>query len=430
MTTNGTRNTGIKGAGASALLSLTLIAGAIGCAGAQGPSISPQQLNGELQRIPAPLRPQYTRMRTEGKRNEVLNLERLGLAALETGDTALAANSFEVALSGIEAVYADTDSAKRARSLWHAEGSKDFKGEPYERAMAYMYRGILYLGAGDNQNARASFKAGQLQDQIAEEDEFRSDFAALDMLSGFASQCDGDAALANTYYESAAKQRPGFVRPAAGDNLLIVAETGSGPVKYATGNSHEELRFRRGTGFVDESVALQVDGHEVHRALSEDIYFQASTRGSRPIDKILAGHAQFKEGNEVSGKVLSETGLRMSSLALQANNVNLAGAGAIIALFGVGQQLVAAAMTAEADTRTWESLPDQVHIATARVRPGAPATVDASFLTATGTPISGASRSDHVSIGAGKCGIVWLRSGSAAGSVTRNPVGVAVSAAQ
>lgn len=411
------------------LLAIALLGGAFGCAATRPPAISQEQLSAELGAVPAPLHTQYKQLRLEGPRNEVLNQQRIGLSAMEIGEKELAARSFDRALLGIEAVYANNEDAKRARSLWHAEGAKDFKGEPYERSMAYMYRGLLYMADGDYENARASFKAGQLQDQLSEKEEFAGDFASLDLLAGFASKCNGDTDLANEFFDSVASQRPGFSRPQASDNVLIVAETGAGPEKLATGAAKEELRFRRGSGFTDERVGLRVNGRELRTNVDEDLYYQASTRGSRPIDKILAGHAQFKEANAVSGQVLALSGMQTMRLAAMQNNGNLAGAGAAVALFGIGQQLVANAMKAEADTRTWESLPDQVHFATASVKPGTKAQVEARFLTASNTPIEGATRTEQIVATKGKCGVVWLRSGSAKGSIARGPSGFAVSAA-
>ena len=40
-------------------------------------------------------------------------------------------------------------SARKARGYFHEESSKGFRGEPYERVMAYYYRGILYWMDGE-----------------------------------------------------------------------------------------------------------------------------------------------------------------------------------------------------------------------------------------------------------------------------------------
>ncbi|MFP3441488.1 hypothetical protein R0K18_27540, partial [Pantoea sp. SIMBA_133] len=82
-----------------------------------------------------------------------------------------AKNTLTQARLEIENVYADSDAARKARSIWYEEAEKDFKGEPYERAMVYLYLGLIYLEEGDYGNARASFLAGLLQDAFAEEEQ-------------------------------------------------------------------------------------------------------------------------------------------------------------------------------------------------------------------------------------------------------------------
>ena len=69
--------------------------------------------------------------------------------------------------------------------------------------MAYFYRGILYLGDDDYDNARAAFKAAEFQDTVAEDEEFSGDFALMNLLSGWATRCDGDPNQAEDYFSAA-----------------------------------------------------------------------------------------------------------------------------------------------------------------------------------------------------------------------------------
>jgi hypothetical protein len=109
---------------------------------------------------PATLKPAFAKLYREGRRNEVLNHMEVGLSAYKLGYYQQAKRSFDAAIMNIGSVYADSSEAKKARSLWYEEGRKDFKGEPYERAMVYFYRGLLYLQDADYENARASFING------------------------------------------------------------------------------------------------------------------------------------------------------------------------------------------------------------------------------------------------------------------------------
>ena len=160
-----------------------------------------------LQDKPRQLHPRYRLVVTQGRHNRVLNLMQSGLAAFDSGELDLAERSFDEVLNGIETVFADSRQAAKARSLWRAENSKVFKGEPYERAMAYYYRGLLYMHDGDYENARACFKGGVLQDAFAEEKQNRCDFALLIFLQGWASQCLGDTALAEAAASAAIPNR-------------------------------------------------------------------------------------------------------------------------------------------------------------------------------------------------------------------------------
>ena len=120
------------------------------------PEVDPKVTQAYLADKPAETRKFYSKVVTQGERNRVLNLLRAGLASMELGHNDLAARSFDEALVTIETIYAGDEKAEQARSTFTAEDRKIFRGEPYERAMAFYYRGILYLMEGDYENARAS----------------------------------------------------------------------------------------------------------------------------------------------------------------------------------------------------------------------------------------------------------------------------------
>jgi hypothetical protein len=192
--------------------------------------------------------------------------------------------------------------------------------------------------------------------------ERHGDFASLDLLAGFA-QCDGDPALANDFYSSAERERRAWCGRATDNDR---SRDGHRAREYATGKYKGRARFNRGSGFRDQGVQLRVDNAQCARP---------PARTSSGLDPRRRPSTRSWPATRPSGRQpdqrpwLSEVGLRAASLALQVNNANLAGAGAVIALFGVGQQLVAAAMTAR-PTRASGSLPDKLHFATAQVRPG------------------------------------------------------------
>jgi len=93
-------------------------------------------------------------------------------------------------------------------------------------------------------------------------------------------------------------------------------------------------------------------------------------RNGRPVDVVLAGKAQFKEGASVAGEVGTTMGTSLLRQGLLSNNANMANLGAGFALFGVIAQVAASAATPAADARYWDTLPGGISIATARLPKG------------------------------------------------------------
>ena len=68
----------------------------------------------------------------------------------------------------------------------------------------YYYRGLLYLRAGDYENARAAFRQGQMQDAFAEAEQYQCDFAIMLFLEAWASHLNHDYCLLYTSIRQAA----------------------------------------------------------------------------------------------------------------------------------------------------------------------------------------------------------------------------------
>jgi len=312
------------------------------------------------------LQPLLSRLVIEGERNAVLNLQRIGLAALSKGQIDLAGRAFDAALSRVERIYADNPDAQKAKSLWSKESVKDFKGEPYERAMAYFYRGLVYAAGNDFQNARAMFKQADYQDSVAETERFGSDFGLMPFMAGWASYCDGDTPLAKDYLQQAAKGDSTYEHVVVTTPVLVLYEAGQVPMKYGGGKHAELLKWRKRdvpapavTGVCPEQGACVTDGI----VLGADVAYQATTRGGRPVDSVLEGKAAYKDGTQTAANVAAVVGQTSMRMAAQTGNRDAANVGIVASLLSLAANAVAGAMTPAADVREWEQLPQSIWLA-------------------------------------------------------------------
>ena len=328
-----------------------------GCAQTQGLGAPPTVDSSD------PLKTWRAKLEAEGPRTAVLNRMEIAVQAFYAGDTATAAAALDDDILAIERVWADSEGAAKARSLWYAEDEKEFKGEPYERVMVYYYRGLLYMLAGDFENARAVFRGGLVQGAFPEEGNSHTDFASLQFLIGWTSACMGELERAGEAYDKLAGLRPDFKPPSAADRVLIVVETGFSPRKISDGVGHYELKFRRGKNFTENKAVLTLaDAKRRDAYAMDDIFWQSSHRGGREVDKILLGKVEFRQTMEAVGSGLSTVGNTALLVApLLGGAAGQAAAG--VSLLGAAQMAIAVHTRTEADTRYWSGLPDMVHIA-------------------------------------------------------------------
>jgi tetratricopeptide (TPR) repeat protein len=360
---------------------------------------------------PIPLQPIFNALYVEGEHNAVLNFNYLGLAALEVGEYAVAEKAFDAAIERIEAIYADNPNAKKAKSVFSAEKVKDFKGEPYERAMTYYYRGVLYLRVGDYQNARASFLSAERQSALAENEAYDSTFGLMDYLAGWSSFCDGDVTRAQELKERAAKAQPEIFASLRPDVSYIgLIDVGTGPVKFGTGQYKEKLSFKPS----DESpaiVSVSANAATVSDPiLAGDLNWQAATRGGRPVDAILNGKAQWKSGTDAASSALTAVGYASTVQGVISANQNLQNAGTIGMALGLFGSLVSKAMTPAADTREWVSLPAAIEMDPGQTRGDEVPTLNFVALT------PGSSGSTALNARVGKCAVSWGRTESSLSS--------------
>lgn len=325
-------------------------------------------------------------------RDRVLWQYRTAAAAMRQGRFDLARSLLDDALLTLQGRYGPDPEARKARSLFRPESVKPFLGEPYERSMAWIYRGILYWREGELDNARACFRSAEFEDSDAEEHTYVGDWVLPDYLDALATaKLGGDPsdALRRAREHVRGATLP---EPDPSVNTLIFLEFGPGPVKYAAGRYGEQLRFRTPPSPV-QAARVTVGQVTITAAPVDDVGYQATTRGGRVMDHVLGNKAVFKESTDAAsdaailgGGILATAGQGRKSAADEA--------GAALVLAGIAGKLLSAATVPEADTRAWDNLPRYLTFVQLRLPPGEHTAV-IEFLDSSGRPLAARIKTVH-----------------------------------
>ena len=311
------------------------------------------------------------------EKDRVLIDYRVAVSALRAGDDAVAKAKLDDAIAFIGGIITNDEAAKRARSLFSAEAEKNFIGEPYERVMAYYYRGILYWRDGERDNARACFRSAQVIDSDPDKEHFDSDYVLLDYLDGLASvklAADGADAFRRAQSHAGEKIALPPYNPAA--NVLVFAEYGYGPRKVAAGKYGELLRFTTDESPTRSARLLLDEGRKIVPLPGyDDLAFQATTRGGRVMDHILGNKAVFKANASAAGDVAlagaviaNDQARRREHQGKDGDDANLTALG--LGLIGLIGKAASSATIAHADTRQWDNLPQRLSFAALKLPPG------------------------------------------------------------
>ncbi|MSU50111.1 MAG: hypothetical protein EXS37_13675 [Opitutus sp.] len=311
------------------------------------------------------------------EKDRVLHDYRLAAIALRAGNYSEAKAKLDDAIARIGGIITNDADAARARTLFTAESTKTFIGEPYERVMAYYYRGILYWRDGEPDNARACFRSGQVIDSDPEQKNYDADYVLLDYLAGLASaklQADGSDAFARAQAHAGEKIALPPYNPSA--NVLVFAEYGYGPRKYAGGKYGEQLRFHAEDSPTRSARLVLENGRKIIPLPAyDDLGYQATTRGGRVMDHILGNKAYFKAGANAAGDIAlagaaiaSEQANRRERRGKDGDDAEAAAIG--LGILGVIGKVAAASTRTEADTRQWNNLPQRLSFVALKLPPG------------------------------------------------------------
>ena len=316
---------------------------------------------------------------TQTDENFVLNNVRLGSAALADYDLDTAESAFLRAYEVINSVGVN-DGGRSLGAALVSENLKVWKGEPYERAMANFYLGLVYYMRHDYANARAAFEnslfklrdygegkasPGESADKADQYRVVESDFALGYLMLAKCWQRLGDEDKALKYFNRVPELR-NYLLP-LGDpqtnkksNLLLVVDFGFAPRKV-TSRDGAFVGFRptpREAGPVPPPVVI-VDGSPV----------DLKGRGRPPVDLVsLAQERQWQDIDTIrTVKTTIGTGLIAGGAYQSLRSRNGNGQAIGLGLVAAGLLLKAGS---HADVRQWEMLPRTTFVLPLDLEPG------------------------------------------------------------
>ena len=178
--------------------------------------------------------------------NFVLNNLRLGSAALAAYDLDTAESAFLRAYEVLNSVGVN-DGGRTLGAVLLSENIRVWRGEPFERAMANFYLGLVYYMRHDYANARAAFENalfklrdyGEAKGRGDQYREYESNFALAYLALAKSYQRLGRDDLAEKNFQRAVELRPELRDVAdpelnARSNVLLVIDFGYGPHKVSS----------------------------------------------------------------------------------------------------------------------------------------------------------------------------------------------------
>ncbi|MEI8196608.1 MAG: tetratricopeptide repeat protein [Phycisphaerae bacterium] len=308
----------------------------------------------------------------------VLNNCRYGSCAVAGGDLTGAEQSFLAAYEVINGVNTNTGGRTLGATLVF-EGVKVWKGEPFERAMAHYYLGLIYMIKGDYENARSAYRNSlfKLREYASDKDkkldadkykEFESKFALGYFGLGLCYQRLGNMDTAADNFKQAVALRPdlGPVVTAVQKpetNVLMFVDYGHGPARAGKGWYNEESAFGPTPAEAGPVPGIKVtaDAQELtgpNHYDMVDTLAMAQDQKWMDIDTIRKTKAVIGTGAMAAGAGVAGYGINRGDTGTALVGLGILAAGAAIAA------------SSQADLRYWEMLPRTVYIVPGHVEPG------------------------------------------------------------
>lgn len=262
-----------------------------------------------------------------------------GLLFFELGDYCDADERLANACRLMAQIAGDED-RETAAVLW-TESSKTYRGEPYERATAFFYRGLCRYKLGDDAGALAAFRNSLACDAETrtKEQEATEDFSVSHFMAAMCYLRLGERDNAEAALRLARRHAPDNPYLDAGqleNRLVVIIAVGNGPFLRP---SRLDTSIKRVdcAPCSEAKVELEVEGYPAREAaLTTDLYDQAKSQEWGEMDSVRLGKSILKE-------VISHAPFA-----------------------GMASHLV----RSEADLRCWLTLPRQFYVVAVKVPAG------------------------------------------------------------
>ena len=312
------------------------------------------------------------------KTNEdfVLNNLRLGSACLPDYRLEEGESAFLRAYEVINSVGVN-DGGRSLGAALVSENIKIWKGEPFERAMANFYLGLIYYMRHEYDNARGAFENALFKLQIYDEQkdekqgEAPTNFALGHLMLAKTWQRLGRDDLAQAHFEAVVKLRPDLssladARLNAESNVLLVVDVGYGP---------EKVRESDGDVVGFAPTPHQAGPIAVPRVLVDGRMVNVDAVARPPVDLLALAQDRKWQSIDTIRTIKSAvgTGLIAGGIGYGAYSANrrrgMRSEDALISAGLIGAGLLLKA-TSQADIRQWEMLPRTTYILPLRLPPG------------------------------------------------------------
>jgi hypothetical protein len=266
--------------------------------------------------------------------------------------------------------------------------------------MGWFYRGVFYWMDGEPDNARACFRTAQLMDALAAQPEHRADWVLLDYLDGFITTKlgrNGNDARARAQANAGDTALPAYNAKA---NVMVFLQFGFGPMKKTGGDVGEKIVYDGGHSRA-QSARITAGGRTLIAPVFDNLTFQASTRGDRAMDAILAKKATIKKAGDLVGDIGVTGG------AILASQPETEGAGVALLGAGLAGKIVGGSAEPRADTRTWTNLPQHLSFAALQLPAGAH-TIAIEFLDTNGIALPNRQKNVSVTVQTGRDTVLFV----------------------